>query len=315
MTLKRIYIARHGYRANWLPPPHPPNPTGIHSDPPLAPHGVDQAKQLAAFLTSLPSLEQPQFILSSPFYRCVETAKPIAEMLSLKVALERGVGEWYRKNRRVIPLPADYDDLSKFFPEILVTKDQWHRDNTLNVIPSPDGETVPEIFERGKKFWKQLFSLLEKKHPEIENILIITHAATKIALGTSLLGLKDVSDYIDDNMTTLRAGACSLDKYVLNDSGKWEIKMNGETKFLTDGEEMHWDFSSTWEAGSDEDIAHRKREAEKKKKLKEEAEKKLQKEPTPITETASPEAVLGEEFESGLLRNRRHSNDRKKPKL
>ena len=99
MTIETIYIARHGYRSNWLPPPHPPNPTGIDSDPALAPHGVEQAQQLAAYLTSLPTHEKPEFIIASPFYRCIETSRPIAEMLDLKIALERGVGEWFRKNR------------------------------------------------------------------------------------------------------------------------------------------------------------------------------------------------------------------------
>ena len=75
----------------------PPNPTGIDSDPALAPHGVEQAQQLAAYLTSLPTHEKPEFIIASPFYRCIETSRPIAEMLDLKIALERGVGEWFRK--------------------------------------------------------------------------------------------------------------------------------------------------------------------------------------------------------------------------
>lgn len=92
MTLTNIYVARHGYRANWLPPPHPPNPTGVDSDPPLAVHGVAQANELAAYLAAQPV--RPQLILLSPFYRCVQTAEPIAEALDVPIVLERGVGEW-----------------------------------------------------------------------------------------------------------------------------------------------------------------------------------------------------------------------------
>lgn len=281
MTIKQIYIARHGYRANWLPPPHPPNPTGIDSDPPLAPHGVDQAKQLAAYITSLPTADKPQYILTSPFYRCVETAHPIAEMLDLDIAIERGCGEWYKKNRGVIPAPADYEQLGQFFPK-LTTKEVWHRDDTVGVVPDLSGETEEDIFNRCKLFWSKFIPVFEAKYPEYENVLIVSHAATKIALGMSLLGFDDVFQQIDNDGTYLRAGACSIDKYV-KDGDKWDLRMNGNCEFLTDGEEMNWTFHSAFEAGSDEDIKARKEEAERK-----EAEKKAkEKEPTPVTETAA----------------------------
>ena len=79
-------------------------------------------------------------------------------------------------------------------------------------------------------------------------MLIVTHAATKIALGSALLQLKSVTDVIDDNQTVLRAGACSLSKFVrdgedkTNDTIQWKIVMNGNCEFLTQGEEMNWDF-------------------------------------------------------------------------
>lgn len=254
MTLTTIYIARHGYRANWLPPPHPPNPTGIDSDPPLAPHGVEQAKQLAAYITSLPHDAQPQFIVSSPFYRCVETGQPVAELLDLPIVLERGVGEWYKKNRSVIPEPANYNVLKGFFSR-LADEEVWDRDTTVGVIPSLEGEDETDIFNRCKMFWQKFIPVFEQKYPDIERVLIISHAATKIALGMSLLGHSNVYEYVDDEENLLRAGACSLDKYELED--KWELKMNGNTEFLTGGEEMNWNFHSGFEAGSDEDIKAR----------------------------------------------------------
>ncbi|GMF01650.1 unnamed protein product [Ambrosiozyma monospora] len=119
MTLKRIYIARHGYGANWLPiDQQPENPTGIDSDPPLAPHGVDQSKEMGEYFYNLPEEEQPQLIFTSPFYRCVETVEPTAKNLKLQVFLERGVGEWYKPDRGVIPEPANHERLSKFFDNV-----------------------------------------------------------------------------------------------------------------------------------------------------------------------------------------------------
>ncbi|KAI5970720.1 TFC7 [Candida margitis] len=264
MTIKEIYIARHGYRMNWLPPPHPPNPTGVPSDPPLAPHGVDQAKQLAAYLTSLPTKDQPQFILTSPFYRCVQTAEPVAQLLDLKVHLERGVGEWFKKGRKIVPEPADYPDLNNFFANVLDKEDVWPRDG-LGIIPNLEGETGEEIYARAQQFWHKFIPVFEKQYPEIENILIITHAATKIALGSVLLKLDSVTSTIDGDKTMLRAGACSISKYVrtsLSNDFDWKIVMNGNCEFLTKGEEMNWDFTTGVEAGSAEDIARRKKEAE-----------------------------------------------------
>jgi transcription factor C subunit 7 len=247
-----------------MPKPHPLNPTGINSDPPLAPHGVEQAHELANYLATIDDDQRPQFILSSPFYRCVETGKPIAEKFNLPIVLERGVGEYYKHGRRVIPEPANYDSLQKFFPTVLSNEKEWNRDTTVGVIPSLEGESPEEIFDRCDTFWNKFFPVFEDKYPDVENILIITHAATKIALGMALLKKKSVYDYVDDaKKTILRAGAASLSKYVREEDKDWKLVMNGNTEFLAKGEEMNWNFRSGFEAGSDEDVKHQHELAEK----------------------------------------------------
>lgn len=66
------------------------SPTGIPSDPPLASHGEDQARELAAHLVALdPKIER---IYSSPFYRCLQSITPISEMLDLPVLADNGFG-------------------------------------------------------------------------------------------------------------------------------------------------------------------------------------------------------------------------------
>lgn len=66
------------------------SPTGIPSDPPLAAHGVVQARELAAHAVKLdPKVER---IYSSPFYRCLETINPLAEALDLPILPENGIG-------------------------------------------------------------------------------------------------------------------------------------------------------------------------------------------------------------------------------
>lgn len=256
MTIETIYVARHGFRANWLPEPHPPNPTGIDSDPPLAPHGVDQALELAEYLASLPDSEKPQFIISSPFYRCLQTCEPISKALDLKVCIDAGVGEWFKTTRSIIPKPAGYDDLRKFFPEILGDSYLW---SGSGVIPDPAGETEVAIFSRAQRFWKAFLPSFEMAHPNVTRVLLVTHAASKISLGLSLLGLSSVHDNIvfEGKETKMRSGACSIDKFEKQD-GQWKMVMNGNTDHLKDGEEMNWGFDVKFEAGSDEDIKARK---------------------------------------------------------
>lgn len=126
------------------------------------------------------------------------------------------------------------------------------------------------LMNRSKVFLDQLISRLNKDHPEIDTIIIFTHAATKISLGRVLL---------DSPEEEIRTGTCSLDTYVLdNKSNKWVAQSIGETHFLTEGEEMHWDFSGfskilggylcfdlltpldpSFAAGSTEDFAARQR--------------------------------------------------------
>lgn len=275
MTLSTIYIARHGYRSNWLPPPHPPNPTGIDSDPVLAPHGVAQAKELAAHISSLPSDSRPQMIISSPFYRCVETSQPIAAALGLKIAIDRGIGEWFKKDRPVIPAPAKYEQLKQFFPEHIGSDELW---SGSGAVPSEQGEAETDIFERACRFWASFVPKFEQQYPQVTCVVLVTHAAPKIALGMSLMKLQSVHDDIDfAGDTKLRAGACSLDKYV-HEGGSWVLKENGRTDFLSHGEEMNWNFDVKFEAGSDEDIKARN-EARNKARDQASSETKRQTEP------------------------------------
>ncbi|EDO16235.1 hypothetical protein Kpol_505p12 [Vanderwaltozyma polyspora DSM 70294] len=272
MAIKTIYIARHGYRSNWLPKgPYPPPPTGVDSDVPLAEHGINQAKELAHYILSIDN--QPEMIFSSPFYRCIQTTDPIASYLEQPIYLDRGIGEWYKPDRPVIPEPAPFEVLDSLFPNKI--SPDWKD----TIVPSNKGEDEDQIFVRCKKFWPMFIQNIETEFPNIETILIVTHAATKIALGMSLLRLQSCRESIDEDGTIIRSGSCSLDKYELLqaknnedededpesipfDQRVWSMTMNGNTEFLTNGEEMNWNFQNKFEAGSDADIRARKLAAE-----------------------------------------------------
>lgn len=261
MVVKTIYIARHGYRSNWLAKgPYPLPPTGIDSDVPLADHGIHQAKELAHYILSLDN--QPELLFSSPFYRCIQTSEPIADILELPIMVERGIGEWYRPDRPVIPVAAPLEVLENFFPGKLDAK--WQS----QVVPSDKGETEGDLYKRCSKFWPLFIEQVESQYPNVETVMLVTHAAAKAALGMNLLGFANWREPLDEDGTIIRSGSCSLDKYELDmqstyqdadkevplESRKWRMTMNGNVEFLSKGEEMNWDYRNAHEAGSDADI-------------------------------------------------------------
>lgn len=267
MVVRTIYIARHGYRSNWLPQgPYPLPPTGVDSDVPLAKHGIDQAKELAHYILSLGN--QPEMVFSSPFFRCIQTSEPIADILELPIHVEAGLGEWYKPDREVIPMPAPLDALENFFPNKLSRT--WEP----TTIPSNKGETEEGLYLRCKSFWPNFIGRVEKEFPNVETVLLITHAASKASLGMNLLGFANWREPLDEDGNVIRSGSCSLDKFELvpstSDEGEetlpfearqWKMTMNGNTEFLTKGEEMNWDYRNAFEAGSDADMKLRREAA------------------------------------------------------
>jgi transcription factor C subunit 7 len=238
-----IYVTRHGFRSNWLTDVAVPEPpTGIEGDSVLSEHGLDQAKELAEYLAQIPHVER---IYSSPFYRCLQTSVAVAQRLGIEIYTENGVGEWYKRTRPTKPVPASAKTLKGYFPEL-------NEDYVPLLVVSPDGETEDELHDRCKEVITNLVASL--KSSPIDRLLIVTHAATKIALGRALVG---------DRGLEVRTGTCSLDKYVLPEGnsgqpGDWVVEFHGKTDFLWDGEEMHWSFHNAYDPGSSEDALARR---------------------------------------------------------
>ncbi|KAL6930994.1 hypothetical protein ACO0R3_004118 [Hanseniaspora guilliermondii] len=287
MTLKTIYLLRHGFRSNWLPEPHPESPTGIEADVILAEHGLEQAEELAEYFKTNEDLVKPQLIVTSPFVRCIETIRPLSKALDLEIIIERCLGEWFKKDRALektiidgkeeltVPLPANLDVLQRVFAQDNLKMNKYWNTYTPNI----KGETQQEIQERAIKGLPSLIKRIEEEYPDVEHVLLCTHAATKIAFGMALLGYDSLTeplrDVMDGQPNIIRAGSCSLDKFItppiLHEKPldlferDWIMTMNGNTTFLTNGEEMHWDFSNGFEAGSDADIKYRQEMAKLEK--------------------------------------------------
>lgn len=123
---------------------------------------------------------------------------------------------------------ASVDVLASFFPQ-----------GTVNTGYTPIlgstavDEDYAQLMSRAANFIERFVAQLDKESPQISTVFIVTHAATKIALGRAIL---------NDPEAEIRTGVCSLDTYDRADDGSWRATALGETHYLKDGEEMHWDF-------------------------------------------------------------------------
>ncbi|GLB36193.1 putative phosphoglycerate mutase-like protein [Lyophyllum shimeji] len=181
--LEKIYIARHGFRLNWVTTTWL-SKTGLPRDPPLAAYGETQARELAEYFRSLPEKERPTAIFSSPYYRCLQTAQPTSIALGIPIYVEHGIAEWYSPvvpGTGLHPRPGSAESLEQYFPEI---------DRSWSSVwyPSRKGEDVDEVHDRIDGFLQAFAVQLERKFAgKHSRILLVSHAATVIALARSLI--------------------------------------------------------------------------------------------------------------------------------
>ncbi|KAE9411086.1 phosphoglycerate mutase-like protein [Gymnopus androsaceus JB14] len=231
--LETIYIARHGFRLNWVTTTWE-SPTGLAKDPPLTAFGVSQAQELADHFLSLDEDQRPTMILSSPYYRCLQTSQPTAKALGLPIYVEHGISEWYSPvtpGTGLHPRPYSASDLKSYFEEI--DPEAW----SSIYYPTRKGEDVDEIHERCSIVMSDLVSEVETRFTNHKRILLVSHAATVIALARALAKDKEIP---------MRVGCCSLTELVSTQDGqgerRWEVKKLTEADFLTGGVQRDWGF-------------------------------------------------------------------------
>ncbi|PPR06900.1 hypothetical protein CVT24_011590 [Panaeolus cyanescens] len=196
--IEKIYIARHGFRLNWISSTWQ-SPTGLARDPPLTAYGETQAQELAQYFLSCPDDERPTVIFSSPYYRCLQTSQPLAKALGIPIYVEHGIAEWYSPvtpGTGLHPRPGSTESLRSFFPEV---DPSWQ---TI-YYPTRKGETVEEVHDRTDTFASAFVDALAQRLPgdKQKRILLVTHAATVIALARTFIGDREVP---------MKAGCCSL---------------------------------------------------------------------------------------------------------
>ncbi|TFK30483.1 phosphoglycerate mutase-like protein [Coprinopsis marcescibilis] len=236
--MEKIYIARHGFRLNWINTTWK-SETGLPRDPPLAAYGLTQAQELANFFQALPEDERPTAIFSSPYYRCLQTSQPTAQALNLPIHVEHGISEWYSpvvpNSNLLHPRPESAEYLQKYFSEI--DKELWPASVWY---PSRKGETVGEVHARVSGFL-ELFNkvVVKTKGIDIRRPLFVTHAATAIVLVRGLLGEPSLG---------LKVGCCSLSELHRKSTsvGKDEVLGAYVATKLADGSHMEQGASREW---------------------------------------------------------------------
>ncbi|KAF7306968.1 hypothetical protein MIND_00489600 [Mycena indigotica] len=228
-----IYIARHGFRMNWINT-NWQSATGLPRDPPLASYGEEQAKELADYFLTLPQDQRPTLIFSSPYYRCLQTSAPTAKALSLPLYIEHGISEWYSPvspGTGLHPRPSSADSLEKYFPGTIDAS--W----SSIYYPPRVGEDVAEVHTRAITFLDAFIPAVERAYPEHKRVLLVSHAATVIVLARALLA---------DRKLPLRVGCCSLTEVVRKPDGKvlggWEAKRLADGAHLAQGTSRDWGF-------------------------------------------------------------------------
>ncbi|KPI34693.1 uncharacterized protein AB675_65 [Cyphellophora attinorum] len=271
MPVSTILLLRHGHRLAWSLDPNTgeyssshPFPTRLPADPPLASHGVSQAKETGSFLSKeLFKLAQEQrlVIYSSLFYRCLETLRPTVECLlealddndrgkgrkSLQVRGERGLGEWFGHAWFEQPAPAEPRFLKeKFFP--------WVDDTYQSlVIPDRHGERIEDLHERIKRALKAVVDDVDREYAEAGRereevtMLICGHAAQIIASGRALTGWKleereDGEGYDEDDFQCFTCGISRFERKNEKVLGGFDCTSNSDCSHLSQGEERGWKF-------------------------------------------------------------------------
>lgn len=222
MPLCTIHTVRHGFRQSWITSPHDGSIsypggasttiTGIPADVSLTAHGETQAQELASYIASLPPSVRPQRVYCSPWYRCIQTCKPVVDSLrkggddQLGVLLHPNLGEWFAPTQFEHPRPLAPESMGKFFPNYIdvrasqsaiasspgpqtrspIPSSYRPEDSTRGGKPEVLGETIAMLHDRVALALENIIRDCDQDN--ISTILICSHAATLIAIGRALTG-------------------------------------------------------------------------------------------------------------------------------
>jgi len=159
----------------------------------------------------------------------------VAIALDIPIYVEHGIAEWYSPvapGTGLHPRPGSASTLQTFFSEIDTSwPSVWY--------PPRKGEKVAEVHARVEGFLEAFIPEIERRYPgKHSRILLVSHAATIIALARSLLGNKDLP---------LRVGCCSLSEFnrapeIENVIPPWTAARLADGSHLKEGASRDWGF-------------------------------------------------------------------------
>lgn len=148
-------------------------------DPPLTAHGIQQARHLGQTLreTGKPF----NLIVSSPYYRCAQTACCIAEELQIPIHFDQDLGEVFdelsvgdRKGKIEPPFRPPKQLLSKLQAEFRDIEYRRDEDGALKV--SGQLPQFPESFDAaGNRFAFVVMKLIQQAVANLASIVIVSH--------------------------------------------------------------------------------------------------------------------------------------------
>ena len=151
-----------------------------------------------------------------------------------------GIAEWYcpvTPGTGLHPRPGSSQSLQSFFPEVNTAS--WP---TL-LYPSRKGETIEQVHDRIETFALAFLPALKRRLPgKHQRLLMITHAATAIAL---------VRTFVGDRGFQMKAGCCTLNVLERKANvdpgliiGGWKAKNISQGDYLTGGIAREWGFEN-----------------------------------------------------------------------
>lgn len=198
-----LWLLRHGNREDlvhldWA------GSTARPLDPPLSADGVEQARRTGARLGS----EGIAHIFTSPYVRCAQTAKIVAERITAPIGIEPGLGELNQADWSQGP-PAL---LSRCELAALISPfADRHQPELVPTYP----ETMDEAFARSEKTARALLA----GYPG--PLLLVGHAVSIIGIVRGLTGC-------DDTVACPMASLFRIERRL----GVWTLRENGDTAHL-----------------------------------------------------------------------------------
>lgn len=259
-----IFVLRHGEREDFVDESYSKR-SSRPLDPPLSSQGYRQAKNVEEYFRK----ENVVFdeIFCSPYIRCIEIVLPTVKYFHYQLKVELSLSEYCFDHCHDTD-SYHVKDLKEFFGGHIFD-DSYQSFMNYNDFPKTRKEKLPFFRNRTKRFLDHLIDTYQNSK---KNILLVTHAGTKVAINEFLTNQNSLTPEHCD----IRSGVSSICRYdqvkkiekekntssSKKNYGKkkddnndyryccFKRILNGERSFLEkiqpNGErvkEYHWDFS------------------------------------------------------------------------